>query len=504
MNTDHHKPSISPALPGIWTFFVLVGMIIASPFTHAQSINAPPEQSSSTSSNTRPLMVEGKPPTTATVTMGSSDPMPSDLARSPMLSQLLGIARELNARAINTLRKEMSELTELELDSQPFAIMRLTRGKATHDISIHRIDQRQLAFVNETDPESNLSQAWTVDAEVFESIGLNQAMLADIEKQSIIKPLRSDTLEQPYFESDITLDSRTRRARFKQNYPQLTRELHKERIRIRLPQGDSSDQDNPLPPGLLVWISPTPNGQIPRIFAKACDELNLIAIGVDNNGNEQQITDRLQNHLDSIATVAAKFQIDERRIYATGMSGGGRCTSIFQQTFPEIFMGSVPIVGLDSYHKTPTGNPGLFWEARFGRPSAQSFKLLKDRRIAAITGSMDFNAPEMKTRSQQMKRDGLNIRLDIIEGMGHTMPDEDQFLDALAWVDEMQQEQIAVSNAKAQKSLDQYTSRNGNGVAEDSRSRRQLIQITIDAPWSPSAWEAAKILGIEIDQAPDD
>ena len=452
-------------------------------------------------------MVEGKPPTTATVTMGSDDPMPSDIARSPMLSQLAGIAGELDARAINTLRKEMSELAELELDSQPFAIMRLTRGKATHDIPIHRIDQRQLAFVNELDPDSNLSQAWIVDAEAFESLSLDQAMLAGIDRQSIQSPVHGDTLEQPYFESEIILDTRTRRARFKQNYPQLTRELHKERIRIRLPQGQSSDE-NALPPGVLVWISPTPNGQIHRIFAKACDELNLIAIGLDNNGNERQITDRLQNHLDSIATVAAHFQIDERRIYATGMSGGGRCTSIFQQTFPEIFMGSVPIVGLDSYHKTPTGRPGLFWEARFGRPSAQSFKLLKDRRIAAITGSMDFNAPEMKTRSQQMKRDGINIRLEIIEGMGHTMPDENQFLEALQWVDEHQQDKIAQANTKAQKDLEIYTKRHGDSedqsIPEDTRSRRQLIQITIDAPWSPNAWKAAELLGIEITESADD
>jgi dienelactone hydrolase len=239
------------------------------------------------------------------------------------------------------------------------------------------------------------------------------------------------------------------------------------------------------------------NGQIPRIFHEACDELNLIAIGVDNNGNARELTDRLQTHLDSIATIQAHYRIDPRRVYVTGMSGGGRCSSILQLAFPDVFMGAVPIVGLDSYHRTPTGSEGKYWPERLAKPAARWFRLLKHRRFAAITGTMDFNAPEMRTRTQQMKQDNINIRLDIIEGMGHTMPSSEQFHEALKWVDELQQEQIKAAADEAKRALDNFLKRSKGGLATDTKDRIVLIQITIDAPWSEAAWEAARLLGIE-------
>lgn len=435
-----------------------------------------------------PFRIEGKPPTQGCLTVGSHAAK-TDLAESPMLRELANIAGLLDAKSINHLRRSLSPIAPLDPDYTTVGMLRITRGSADADLTIARQPGGGLVVVA---PETQ-NQCYPLDPEVFAALPLNRAMLEGIEQNDPSRAAGSDRFGLSSIESPAVLDTKTRRVRFKHRYPELTRTLEDERMRIRLPRSQTTD----VLPGILVWISPTPNGQIPRIFHDACDELNLIAIGVDNNGNTRELTNRLQNHLDSIATVQAHYRTDTRRVYVTGMSGGGRCSSILQLAFPDIFMGCVPIVGLDSYHRTPTGAEGKYWPERLAKPAARWFRLLKDRRIAAITGTMDFNAPEMRTRSQQMKADKINIRLDIIEGMGHTMPSSEQFLDALRWVDELQQERIDTAAAEAQTGLDNYRKRSNGGLAADPKSRRVLIQITIDAPWSDAAWEAARLLGIE-------
>ena len=449
------------------------------------------------------LSIEGKPATEAVIWVGDQKFDHSDIALSPMLRALTNIAGHLDARALATLRRSFDDPIELVGAKTPLATVRLMRSTGSVEHPVVRMASGQIMLLDQE--EQSLGRM--LDPAIFAEIGLDLSVFNGTKKLDPREPIRA---ELRHFQSAVLLEPKLRKVRFKHNYPQLTRDLDHERYRIRLPVAQSTaqpttqatDQQPGSLPGVLIWISPTPSGQIPGMFSKACDELNLIAVGVDNNGNGRELTDRLQNHFDSLATVAAHYQIDERRVYVTGMSGGGRCSSILQLAFPDVFTGAVPIVGLDSYHKTPTGERGMFWPARQGRPDARWFKMLADRRIAAITGTMDFNAPEMRKRTQQMKDDRIVIRLDVIEGMGHTMPSPDQFLDALSWVDELQQENIKEHEDKAMQLLDRIKKqherrRDDQPLAQSPAARKQLIRITIDAPWSPAAWEAAQILGIE-------
>tara|TARA_R110000868_G_scaffold411617_1_gene706154 strand:+ start:237283 stop:238689 length:1407 start_codon:yes stop_codon:yes gene_type:complete len=436
-----------------------------------------------------PLRVDGSPATSGCLCIGEPIPSPPnpDLAESLMLRQIAGIAGMLDARDLSKLRRTLGPESELDQDHEIIGTLVLSRGDATSTLSIARLSIGKLALIT---PGSNLASV--IDPSTLAALELDHAMLDGIERIDLREPTRSRADELKHFESPIVLDSKTRRARFKQLYPELTRTLDDERMRVRLPARSEHDGL----PGILVWVSPTPNGAIPVIFNHACDELNLIAVGVDNNGNKRSLTDRLQIHLDSITTIQSHYQTDPRRVYITGMSGGGRCSSILQLAFPDIFMGAVPIVGMDSYHRAPTGKPNEYWPERLARPGARWFRLLRERRIAAITGSMDFNEPEMTIRTQQMLDDKLDIRLDVIKGMGHTMPSSEQFADAIRWVDALQQERIQSAARDAQESLDSYISRWGTDPATETVARKLLIKITIDAPWSDAAWEAAGLLGV--------
>ena len=433
-----------------------------------------------------PLRIDGTPATSGCLSIGEHHPNP-DLAESPMLRQLVGIAGMLNARDLSKLRRTLGPESELDQDHEIIGTLQLSRGDASSMLPIARLTTGKLALIT---PGTN--HASVIDQKTIDSLELDHAMLSGIERIDLRKPTRSRINQLKHFESPVVLDSKTRRVRFKQLYPDLTRSIDDERMRVRLPARSEDD----VLPGILVWVSPTPNGAIPQIFHNACDELNLIAVGVDHNGNQRSLTDRLQVHLDSITTIQSHYLTDPRRVYITGMSGGGRCSTILQLAFPDIFMGAVPIVGMDSYHRAPTGKPNEYWPERLARPGARWFRMLKERRIAGITGSMDFNEPEMSIRTEQMLDDNLDIRLDVIEGMGHTMPSAEQFADALQWVDQLQQERVNTAESKASEDLDSFLSKYGTELSSVPVARKQLIQITIDAPWSNAAWKAAALLGV--------
>lgn len=432
-----------------------------------------------------PFRVDSKPPTGGLVTRSTGYP-PEDFLGSEMLRTLSGVLGELETRDFITLRRGLGKPNEFPIHTEPFAVIHMTRSGSDPvpvGCYVHDDGRYSVRVLNDPDALSSDIDPSVLDSKIRLPAPAPQLPAGDEEQD-----LRF-ALTKPYLASPITLDTKTRRTRFRANYPDLTRELDNETMQVRFPRGF----DPAKPSGILVWISPGEDGRPPRIFESICDELGLICVGIDQNGNQRPLTDRLQLHLDSIETLGARYRIDRERVYLTGMSGGGRCSGILQCSFPEVFAGAVPIVGLDSYHNAPTGESKKYWPARIGKPSPRWFKLLKDRRIAAITGSVDFNEPEMQIRTDLMTKDGLQVRLDIIEGMGHAMPTSEQFADALRWADEPRRDAFSENLNRAQEKLDAIQ----GSDPEDPMTRESLIEITKLAPWTAPAWEAAQLLGFE-------
>lgn len=432
-----------------------------------------------------PFRVNAKPPTGGIVTRTSEIPS-ADLMDSPMLRELAGVLGELSTRDFLPLRRALGNPIEDPELSEPYAIVHMTRsGAESVAIGFFHHDDEHVAVRVLSDP---MAPAYELPNSALHG-PITPPGAASQRPKTENESERRFELAKPYLASTITLDRATRRSRFRANYPELTRSLENESMQVRLPAGF----DPSAASGILIWISPSDDGRPPRIFESVCDELGFICIGIDNNGNDRSLSDRLQLHLDSIETLASRYRIDRERVYLTGMSGGGRCSGILQCSFPDVFAGAVPIVGLDSYHNAPTGERNKRWPARIGKPSPRYFKRLRERRIAAITGSVDFNEPEMQIRRDLMSNDGLQIRLDVIEGMGHTMPTSEQFADALRWTDEPRRDAIAESISRAQVALDALR----DSDPEDPVTRKALIEITTIAPYSDPAWEAAKMLGFE-------
>ncbi len=267
------------------------------------------------------------------------------------------------------------------------------------------------------------------------------------------------------------------------------RDLADEQFLCRLP----SSYDPARPPGLLVWVDPSDLGDPPFALHAACDELNLAIVGVRDASNDRLVVDRMQLALDSVATICDRFPIDESRIYLTGMSGGGRVSSMLWSAFPDIFAGAVPIVGLNHYRQVTIAGKRL--AAGFGRPRGNQARLLKTRRLAVMTGPLDFNYEEMKERARQLAADGFAVRFLEYPDMGHTMPRPDRFFDAIAWVDEPQRRAREEREQRAAALLERVREQIPHASPRQRRTiREQLIEVTRLSPWGEAGRTALDLL----------
>jgi predicted esterase len=263
-----------------------------------------------------------------------------------------------------------------------------------------------------------------------------------------------------------------------------TRTLGDAPMFVRLPKGYTPR----TPAGLLVWIDPSPVGHHPGIFEAVADELNLAVVGVGKSGNTVLMGDRTQKVLDAVATALTLVHVDRARVYATGISGGGRMSGIVLFAFPDLFTGGVAMAGVPHYEDKPTPE-GRVWPRYVNRPSGSRLEMVRGHRFAAISGAKDYNHAQTAATIGWQQADGMDVRLWSIPDLGHELPDAGTYAEALRWVDERARAGWEAS-VKLGDSL-------WKAVPPESTSRHEgLRRVMREAAWTPGAWKAAVALGI--------
>jgi len=436
--------------------------------------------------------VDGRIPAGAILTVPTIDRPTRIEHNSAMLRRLDGQIGELDRRALNLIRRFAEEAATVGGGAVHVATLHLLTADG-RDKRLHLLDDGgERVFVRTvtggavvTVPRARLdalASGWDRHRDGGVSAPVPVGEIVD--------------LPGPYVEADIGLDSRTVRDRLHGGdrvYPKsgLTRKLEEERLWVRLPGG----HDGQTPSGVMVWVSPTATWRIPPHFNRVLDELGLIACGADNADNPRNVTERLQLMFDAIENVRARWAVDEKRIYVTGFSGGGRCSSMLHLGWPEVFAGSVPIVGLNSYHRLDAQEPGLVIPAQVGRPRGRRMDLARANRMWAFTGETDGNRYEMELRQEKLEFDGFEARLTTVPGIGHDMPPAGELQEAVRWVDEPRRAALEGEAEAAMAALVKHDERFGAGGPESGEARASLVEITRRWPWTEGAWRAAARLG---------
>ncbi|MEZ6234541.1 MAG: hypothetical protein R3B68_10165 [Phycisphaerales bacterium] len=449
----------------------------------------------------------GGPPRSIVVSLDATPPDAESLD-SPMLRALSGVIGEVTPREFGQLRRmaRAASAPESLEGATLVGIMHLANATARKRVEILRLPDGTL-IANEIDPigPSGVAAATAMPDAFAEIVAQWSRYTAGFDPPDIPTGRVVD-LEHPYIPSPITFDEQTLGDRFwagqRWRLRPAARDLEVETIYLRLPEAYSPTR----PAGLLVWIDPTESGRPPAFAEAAADALNLAVVGVSNAGNNRNIADRHQLIFDAIANATTRVHIDPERVYAFGVSGGGRVSSMHWGCFPEVYSGAICIVGVNAYQNIALGN-GAYLPQGYALPRADA-RRLREHRLAAMTGPRDFNYAQIVRTLDAMHTDGFDVRLLEYPDMGHEYPTAARFREALDWVDQPWQARTTEQTQRAQTMLDGWRFRYADSGLPDplpERDREVLVRVTREAPWSAPAWEAARLLGFaapEPDLAP--
>ena len=175
-------------------------------------------------------------------------------------------------------------------------------------------------------------------------------------------------------------------------------------------------------------------------------------------------------------------------------SCGPLVSSILMTCFPDVFHGSIPIVGFGTYSQ-PQDQWGKHHYAYFAKPKRTLLELAKSRRIALMSGPPDFNYDEMVLRQERLEAEGFEqIRFFSYPDMAHQMPKPQRSLEALRWIDEPYELVRKKRVAAADEAMLAYLTDREDQRPASQRDRATLAQIIHDHPWTESAWKALELL----------
>jgi predicted esterase len=177
--------------------------------------------------------------------------------------------------------------------------------------------------------------------------------------------------------------------------------------------------DPSQPAGLLVYISPTPSGEIPRGWKPVLDEHNVIWIGADRSGNSELVARRVLFALLATSAIRRQYAIDEERVYLTGLSGGGKTASMVATDQAQLFRGAIYNCGVEFWDQEP-----------------ERIELIRQNHYVFVTGTYDQALrPTKRAHRSYLKAGVENSKLMVINKMTHRNPDSFEFEEALKYLD---------------------------------------------------------------------
>lgn len=176
--------------------------------------------------------------------------------------------------------------------------------------------------------------------------------------------------------------------------------------------------------GVFLWISPGDTAAIPADWELVLAARKLLFVGALKSGNPRNIFDRVRLAVAANTAMRERFNVDGRRVYVSGHSGGGRVASMVGVAYADMFSGTMPFMGVNFYADIPAGDGKTTYGANF-IPDDEVLAIAKKFcRYALVTGEKDFNRAGTKTLFEQgFKKEGFaHVTYLEAPGVGHNLP----------------------------------------------------------------------------------
>lgn len=440
--------------------------------------------------------VGGRRPTSIIVTQGGTPPDP--LPVLPMLRRLAGVVAELDTQGLITLRGAAKSAGSRDQPGADWPVafsLFLRTGDRTKRLDMLRAPDGRWFLVDVPDDRGRRAAVILDADEILPLVRDWPSYTGGYDLPAPDAPGVPTELAPPFTPGWVMLDDAAVRRRLHRggswDFDPADRDLTRQTMFVRLPRGYHPRQ----PAGVLVWIDPTDQGSPPANYWDACDQLNLIAVGVMDMGNERPVFNRLQSAFDALATVCRRYSVDHERLYLTGFSGGGRCTSRLWACFADVWNGAIAVGALDVYEQTH-GDGRTVYPPAFDKPRPPMLALARSRRLAVVSGPGDFNYVPIRAGMTVLDDDKMTARFFDVPGLAHEIPGPERMNEVVAWIDEPVQLRRAEARAAGDLAMREFLGSHTPDAPLSEPERRALEAIIARAPWTPSAWSAAELLGL--------
>lgn len=177
------------------------------------------------------------------------------------------------------------------------------------------------------------------------------------------------------------------------------------------------------PWGLFIWINAGDAPNIPPDWEAMLAARKLLFIGAFKSGNPRNIFDRVRLALDANIGMRGRFNIDGRRVYLSGFSGGARVASMVGVAYGDMFSGTVPFMGVNFYTELPAGEGRKFGVSYI--PDDEVLELARQKcRYVLVTGEKDFNRVNTRSAYENgfVKEKFASVHYLEVPGLGHALP----------------------------------------------------------------------------------
>jgi dienelactone hydrolase len=210
-------------------------------------------------------------------------------------------------------------------------------------------------------------------------------------------------------------------------------EIAKEKFQLVVPKEYRAEESW----GLFVWISANHAASVPAEWEAVLAAKKLLFVGALQSGNPRDLFDRVRMAVDAGVGMRKRYRIDERRVYVSGFSGGGRVASMVGVAFADVFAGAMPFMGVNFYTDLPM--PGGKTYGPTYIPDDDVLAIAKKRcRFALMTAEKDFNRAEIHAALEHgFRKEGFASVVCLeAPGIGHAMPPAKWLEQGLDFLDE--------------------------------------------------------------------
>ena len=210
-------------------------------------------------------------------------------------------------------------------------------------------------------------------------------------------------------------------------------DVTKEEFEVVVPAGYNAD----VPHGLFIWIGAGNSPKVPKEWEAVLAEKKLIFVGAMNSGNKRNIFDRARMAIDANVNMRGIYNIDGRRVYVSGFSGGSRVASMLGVCWGEMFSGTVCFMGVNFYTDL-TAEDGKVYGLSY-LPVDEVLVLSKKYcRYALVTGERDFNLANTRAAyAEGFEKEGFeNAKLFVVPELAHKLPAAKWLESSIDYLDE--------------------------------------------------------------------